>query len=353
MADTKSKKLTPTMVGVAAFMIILAGMKQAQSFLNPFLLALFITIICAQPIFWLKEKNVSSGLAVLIVIIGLLAVYTGLNWLVGSSLSLFIRDASKYSESLKEITESSGRFFSERGINIAVFGGAGSMDPAKVMEYTRTVVSHIREMVSNEITFIFLTIFLLTEIDGIRLKIMVMVKGNDANFKYWQNIGKKIRHYLSIKTMTSLATGVFVGLSLAIIGVDYAILWGLVAFLLNYIPTIGSIIAAIPGITFSLLQLGFPATFWTVGIYIFTNVAIGSVLEPRIMGKGMGLSAFTVFFGLIFWGFILGPVGMFLSVPITMAVKFILDYNPKTKWIAVMLGTRDDALHALEGEKGH
>ena len=353
MTGTNYKKLTPTMVGVAAFIIILAGMKQAQSFLNPFLLALFITIICAQPIFWLKKKNVSSGLAVLIVIIGLLAVYTGLNWLVGSSLSLFIRDASKYSESLKEITESSGRFFSERGINIAVFGGAGSMDPAKVMEYTRTVVSHIREMVSNEITFIFLTIFLLTEIDGIRLKIMVMVKGSDANFKYWQNIGKKIRHYLSIKTMTSLATGVFVGLSLAIIGVDYAILWGLVAFLLNYIPTIGSIIAAIPGITFSLLQLGFPATFWTAGIYIFTNVAIGSVLEPRIMGKGMGLSAFTVFFGLIFWGFILGPVGMFLSVPITMTLKFILDYNPKTKWIAVMLGTRDDALHALEGEKGH
>ena len=353
MTDTNYKKLTPTMVGVAAFIIILAGMKQAQSFLNPFLLALFITIICAQPIFWLKEKNVSSGLAVLIVIIGLLAVYTGLNWLVGSSLSLFIRDASKYSESLKEITESSGRFFSERGINIAVFGGAGSMDPAKVMVYTRTVVSHIREMVSNEITFVFLTIFLLTEIDGIRLKIMVMVKGSDATPEYWQNIGRKIRHYLSIKTMTSLATGVFVGLSLAIIGVDYPILWGLVAFLLNYIPTIGSIIAAIPGITFSLLQLGFPATFWTAGIYIFTNVAIGSVLEPRIMGKGMGLSAFTVFFGLIFWGFILGPVGMFLSVPITMALKFILDYNPKTKWIAVMLGTRDDALHALEGEKGH
>jgi len=130
--------------------------------------------------------------------------------------------------------------------------------------------------------------------------------------------------------------------------VDYSILWGLLAFLLNYIPTIGSIIAAIPGITFSLLQFGFPATFWTAGIYIFANVAIGSVLEPRIMGKGMGLSAFTVFFCLIFWGFILGPVGMFLSVPITMAIKFILDYNPKTKWIAVLLGTRDDALRELE-----
>lgn len=351
MENANIKKLIPTAQGVAAFLIILAGMKLGQSFLNPLLMALFITIICAQPVFWLKEKNVSSGLAVLIVIIGLLAIYTGLNLLVGSSLSLFIRDASKHSESLKELTESAGAFFSERGINIAVFGGEGSMDPAKVMEYTRTVVSYIREMVSNEITFLFLTIFLLTEIGGIRLKFRAILKGNDALFEYWQKIGKKIRYYLSIKTMTSLATGVLVAVSLAIIGVDYPILWGLVAFLLNYIPTIGSIIAAIPGVTFSMLQLGFPATFWTLGIYIFTNVVIGSIMEPRIMGKGMGLSTTVVFLGLIFWGFILGPIGMFLSVPITMTLKFILDYNPKTRWIAVILGTSDDALHELEGEK--
>lgn len=344
----ETKKLSPTAVGVAAFVIILAGMKFSQSFLNPFLMALFIAIICAQPLLWLKKRNIPSGLAVLIVIIGLLTVYAGLNWLVGSSLSLFIRDASQYSESLKEITESASRFFSERGINIAVFGGEGSMDPAKVMEHTSTVVGHIRETLSNEITFIFLTMFLLAEVEAIRLKIRVIVKGTGASIEYWENIGKRIRQYLSIKTMTSLGTGILVGISLAIIGVDYPMLWGLIAFLLNYIPTIGSIIAAIPGITFSLLQLGFPATFWTAGVYLFANVVIGSILEPRIMGKGMGLSTFTVFFGLIFWGFILGPVGMFLSVPINMVLKFILDYNPKTRWIAILLGTRNDALKELE-----
>ena len=348
MVNENIKKLSPTAKGVAAFVIILAGMKLGQSFLNPLLMALFITIICAQPVFWLKERNVSSGLAVLIAIIGLLAIYTGLNLLVGSSLSLFIRDASKYSENLKELTASTGTFFSDRGINIAVFGGAGSMDPAKVMEHTRTVVGHIREMVSKEITFLFLTIFLLTEIGGIRLKIRAILKGNDASFDYLQQIGKKIRHYLSIKTMTSFATGLLVATSLAIIGVDYPILWGLVAFLLNYIPTIGSIIAAIPGVTFSLLQLGFPATLWTLGVYLFANVVIGSILEPRIMGKGMGLSTAVVFLGLIFWGFILGPIGMFLSVPITMTLKFILDYKPRTRWIALILGTTNDAQRELD-----
>jgi len=349
MTDTNIKKLTPTAVGVAAFVIILAGMKQAESFLNPLLMAFFISIICAQPVIWLKKRNVSSGLAVLIVIIGLLGLYIGLNWLVGSSLSLFLKDVSKYQQNWKEITDSASRFFTDKGINIAVFGGTGSMDPSKVMEYTRTVIGEIREMVSKEVTFIFLTIFLMTEIEIISLKLRVIAKGSDATLEYLRTIGRSIRHYLSIKTMTSLATGVLVGSSLAIIGVDYPILWGLLAFLLNYIPTIGSIVAAIPGITFSLLQLGFPATFWTISVYVFANVVIGGILEPKIMGKGMGLSTSVVFFALLFWGFVLGPLGMFLSIPITMAIKIILDYNPKTKWIATMLGTKNDALQALEG----
>ena len=165
-------------------------------------------------------------------------------------------------------------------------------------------------------------------------------------------IGKSIRHYLSIKTMTSLATGILVGICLAFIGVDYPVLWGFVAFLLNFIPTVGSIIAAIPAVILSILELGFPASFLTIGIYILVNVGIGNVIEPRMMGKGLGLSTFIIFFGLIFWGFLLGYVGMFLSVPIMMVIKIILEYNPKTKWIAALLGTKDEAESALnEHEK--
>ncbi len=216
------------------------------------------------------------------------------------------------------------------------------------MEYTRKVVGVIRELMSREVTFIFLTIFLMVELEVIGLKAKVLAKGSETTLTYMNTIGKSIRHYLSIKSMTSLATGILVGGSLAIIGVDYPILWGLLAFLLNYIPTIGSIIAAIPGITFSILQLGFPATIWTIAVYVLANLVIGSILEPRIMGKGLGLSTFVVFFSLIFWGFVLGPVGMFLSVPITMTIKIILENNPRTHWIAVMLGSKNDALSELE-----
>ena len=348
MTDTSSKKLTPSAIGVAAFIIIIAGLKQAESFVNPLLMAFFISIILAQPVIWLKKKNVPVGIAIPIVIVGFLAFYTGLDLLVSSSLSLFVKDVQKYQDNIQELTDSAGSFFTNKGINITFLSGSGSLEPAKIMDYTRQVVGVIRELLSREVTFIFLTIFLMVELEVVGLKARVLAKGSESTLTFMNTIGKNIRHYLSIKTMTSLGTGILVGVSLALIGVDYPILWGLLAFLFNYIPTIGSIIAAIPGITFSILQLGFPATIWTIAVYVVANVVIGSVLEPKIMGKGLGLSTFVVFFSLIFWGFVLGPVGMFLSVPITMSIKIILENNPRTNWIAVMLGSKSDALAILE-----
>ncbi len=145
-----------------------------------------------------------------------------------------------------------------------------------------------------------------------------------------------------------MITGVLIAVCLAIVGVDYPILWGLVAFLLNYIPNIGSIIAAIPAVAFALVQLGFGGALWTIVIFVAINMGVGNVLEPKLMGKGLGLSTFIIFLSLIFWGFVLSTVGMFLSVPLMMTIKIILENNPQTKWIAIMLGTQDDAMVALQ-----
>ena len=156
---------------------------------------------------------------------------------------------------------------------------------------------------------------------------------------------------MGIKTLTSLMTGLLVWIWLQIVGVNYPVLWGLLAFLFNYIPNIGSIIAAVPAVLLALVQLGLPGALWTAGGYLAVNMLIGNVIEPRIMGKGMGLSTLVVFLSLIVWGYILGGVGMFLSVPLTMIAKIVLEHNPRTRWIAVILGTREDA-RRIQAEKG-
>ena len=216
------------------------------------------------------------------------------------------------------------------------------------MQNTHEIFSKFREVLSGEVTFIFLVVFLLIEIEAVFFKTKLLEENSPFSLKIFNKISHSIRRYLYIKSLTSTATGLLVGISLSIIGVDYPVLWGLIAFLLNFIPTIGSIIAAIPAVLISIVQLGFPASYWTIGIYVFVNLAIGSVLEPRIMGKGLGLSVTVVFLSLIFWGLILGPVGMFLSVPITMLIKILLESFPGTVWIAAMLGTKEEAVAALK-----
>jgi len=140
-------------------------------------------------------------------------------------------------------------------------------------------------------------------------------------------------------------------MALLIIGVDYPLLWALIAGLMNYIPNIGSIIAAVPAVLFALIQVGLGGAVWTLGSFMLVNNVLGNFVEPRIMGKGLGLSTLVVFLSLIFWGFLFGTVGMFLSVPFTMTIKIILEQNEKTKWLAIILGTPDEAKTYLQQEE--
>jgi len=126
---------------------------------------------------------------------------------------------------------------------------------------------------------------------------------------------------------------------LLILGVDFAMLWGLLAFFFNFVPNIGSIIAAIPPVVLAIVQpgMGLGVATWVAIGYALINIVIGNVVEPRVMGRGLGLSTLVVFLSLIFWGAVLGPVGMLLSVPLTIIARIILAGHERTRWIAILL----------------
>jgi predicted PurR-regulated permease PerM len=148
----------------------------------------------------------------------------------------------------------------------------------------------------------------------------------------------KLVKYTVTKTFTSLATGICVAISLSIIGVDFPILWGVLAFLLNFIPNIGSTIAAIPAVMLALVQLGLPSAIVTTVSYVAINGVIGNFIEPRILGKSLGLSPLVVLISLIFWGWALGTVGMLLAIPLTILLKIIFDNREETKYFGLILG---------------
>ena len=149
---------------------------------------------------------------------------------------------------------------------------------------------------------------------------------------------KDLQGYLAVKTFTSLTTGTIAGLGCLVLGVPYPLIFGLIAIVLNYVPALGSIIAAIPAIILALLLNGWENAMFVLMVYLAVNVTIGNLLEPQIMGRRMGLSPLVVFLSLVFWGFILGPVGMFLSVPVTMIVKILLEGTEDLRWLGVILG---------------
>ena len=157
------------------------------------------------------------------------------------------------------------------------------------------------------------------------------------------NLGR----YLGIKTLISMATGLCAGVLTWSLGLDFPLLWAMLAFLLNYVPTIGSIIASVPAILLALVQIGPGAAGATAIGYVGINVVFGNFLEPRLMGYGVGISPLVVFVGLVAWGWIFGPVGMLLSVPLTMTLKMALQNDERTEWVAVLLGSERDAVYAL------
>jgi predicted PurR-regulated permease PerM len=315
----------------------------AASIVTSLLLALFISIVCAQPIHWLKKKRVPQGIAVSMVFVIIVAIFFVFGEIIATSFSSFSEDSAKYEENLREIGNSTIEFLSTYDIDINLREMNKAFDASKIMGFTANFLSQLGGFMGNALTIFLLALFLLLELDSVSIKIDAIMKGATGSISYLDVIGDSIRHYLTIKTITSLLTGLFIWIGLAILGVDYAIIWALIAFLLNYIPNIGSIIAGIPAVLFSLIQLGISGAIWTTGIFVAVNMIIGNAVEPKMMGCGMGLSTFIVFFSLIFWGFILGTVGMFLSVPLTMTIKIMLEQNPNTKWLAIAFGTQDEA----------
>ena len=349
MKDKISSKFrVPLALNFAAFIIIIAGVMFGESIVTPLLMAMFISIICTQPIIWLQKKKVPQGLSVAIVFIMILVVFFAFGELIAASLSSFSENEKVYEENLIETGNSIMQYLKEKGIKLSFVQMRSKLDGSKIMGLTASMLRQLGGVMGNAFTIFFLALFLLMELDSISVKTKAIMKGSMVSISYLDAIGGSIRHYLSIKTLTSLLTGILVWIGLAIVGVDYAIIWGLIAFLLNYIPNIGSFIAAFPAVVFVLIQLGFHGFIWTSIIFLIVNILVGNAIEPKMMGKGLGLSTFIVFLSLIFWGFVLGTVGMFLSVPLTMVIKIMLEQNPKTQWIAIILGTKRDAEVVLD-----
>ncbi len=322
----------------AALVIVIAGIRVAQPILVPFLLSLFIAIISGLPLSWLHGKGVPRSLALLIVVMAVIAIGLILAVLVGNSINDFYQSLPVYQARLKEQTTALLAWLGGLGIDVPRGGFQEALDPGAAMKLVARLLTGLGGALTNAFLILITVMFILLEASGFSAKLRATVVDPDRSSQTIDRFLSTIQRYMAIKTVISMATGIAITVWLAILGVNYPLLWGLLAFLLNYIPTIGSILASVPAVLLASLQLGAGTALVVALGYVVVNIAIGTVIEPRFMGRGLGLSTLVVFLSLVFWGWVLGPVGMLLSVPLTMTFKIGLDSSEDTRWIAVLLG---------------
>lgn len=325
------------LVAIASFIIIIGGLSLASSIVVPFLLAVFISII-VYPVLELMSKVHINRFFAFIILIGICG--SGL-WILGNVIATallgFSADLPIYKAKIDIFIDNLVIYIKDNS-NIDISNNILSfINIDKLITTTSNLIVQTGSIVTQSFLVFLLLAFILFEVQIFKDKVAYFALKNPLASDIASTFISNLKRYLAIKTISSIATGVIVWLFLILFDVPYAPLWAVLAFILNYIPTIGSIIAAIPAILVSLAVNDLSSTLWLTLIYLVLNIAIGNFIEPKFLGKELGISTLVVILSLLFWGFVFGIGGMFLAVPLTMSIKIALDANPKTKSISILL----------------
>ncbi len=336
--EASRRQVLEGLLALACFIIIVAGMRAASAILVPFLLAVFISVISTPFLVSMRRMGVPVAVAISLVLIGILIIGFLLMLLLGTTIADFTQSLPHYEERLREEIGGVFKLLEGRGIDVPTESLLDQLSPESAVQFFGSMLNSMGSVFSNAFLVMIIVFFILVEAAGFPQKFKRIMGESNETLRDTERILTNVRHYMALKTMFSALTGVVIAVWLTFLGVDYAILWGVMAFLFNFVPSIGSILAAIPATILAFIQLGLASSVYTAGGYLVVNVLIGNITEPRFMGHGLGLSPLVVFLSLLFWGWVLGPIGMLLSVPLTMTLKIALDSNDTTHWLGILLG---------------
>jgi predicted PurR-regulated permease PerM len=308
----------------------------------------FIAVICAPPFFWLQRKRVPKLLALALILVAILLVGLVFGALIGSSLNDFLRSLPDYQERLSTHITTLISWLREKGISIPVDEVPLTFHPGWVMSLAGGIFSALSSVLANAFLILLTVVFILLEAADFPKKLHVVLKNPERALSTIEKFTQTAKRYLVIKTLISATVGLVIWLWLLILGVDYPVLWGTLSFLLNFVPNIGAILAGLPVALLALVQLGVGSALLTILGFVVVHIVVGNIIEPKLTGKGLSLSTLVVFLSLVFWGWVLGPVGMILSVPMTSLVTIALESYEKTRGLAFMLGS-DTEIEWIEG----
>ncbi len=326
-----------TIIVAAAVAILVLFIQAAEAIVAPMLLAVFIAIVATPPLRWMRRKRVPKWLALALIIFLLLEIGSIFALLFTGQLESFRNGLPDHQQRLMLLSDQFGHWLEGMGVANARDSVQEFFDPA-IASLVGMVLANVSGIFATGLLILLAVAFILLEAPSLAVKLKTAFQlSEDAETRIGRVLSA-VNRYMLIKTLTSLATALCIWVWLWSLGIDFAVLLGLLAFLLNFIPFVGAVLMTIPAVMLALVLTDLQTTLLVALGYVVANTVIGSILEPRIMGRGLGISTLAVFLSLLFWGWVLGTVGVFLSVPLTMALMIALEASPQTRPIAVLLG---------------
>lgn len=327
---------------LASLVVVVYGVKYAAPVLVPAAMALFLAILSLPVMMFLRLRRVPGWLALTVSILLNVGVLGLLLLMAAGSVVQFQERIPEYAESLNALQVIVIQALESRtGLHIAEAGAPALVNPSVIVDLARGAVAYSVQFASTTALVFIVMSFMLSEATIFPDKLRYLRGGGPPMDEHVARVVDQVQSYLRIKTTVSVATGLILGTWCWFLELDFPMLLGLTAFVLNFVPTVGSILAVVPAILLSLVIHGSLAHALAVAAgYLTVNLVLGNIVEPRLQGSRLGLSTVVVVLSLLFWGWAWGPVGALLSVPLTTALKIWLENTRDLRWVAVLLDAK-------------
>ena len=349
------------LLALACLIVVLAGMKAAAGFLVPIAFAFFLSILSYPLTRWLVRLHLPRTLALGLTIALNIAVVAGLIYSAISLIGSFQQELPRYLSAVERQINQAAAWMQEQGVEGAVATAQRMFDWGGLIRYLtqQDVMTAIGSMLGStfgtvaavfaSMVIVFITmIFILMEAHGTNQRILAVQLAGGPDLTTLLQSVTDIQKYLGIKTLISFLTGLLAGVCCMLFGLKYPLLWAILAFVFNFIPAVGSSLASFPAIIEALVQNGWGSAIGMALSYGLINFSLDNFVQPTLLGRRFGISSLVVILSVIFWGWLWGPVGMFLAVPLTMVIKVLLDNSEEFRWISVAMSKKKVVGHEVQ-----
>ena len=346
--ERSAPPLFNSVVMAAGIAIVILSMRAASDILSPILLAMVLAITASPLINWLKRRGAPSWLALILTIAFVVVLILSIVWLVGSSVQEFREKLSAYNQRIEELGQMLRNTSSNLGVDLDTLKADPLIAPDKMLQLVVGFTAGIVSSLSNWGLVLVTTVFLLVEESILPRKVKSIAEDDDPDVLRIFRLNHELREYMAINAGAGLLAAVFNVILLLMVGVEFAILWGLLSFFLYFIPGVGFLIALVPPAIMALIQFGMTEMLIVTGAYLVIHAVIYNIIKPLFIEKDVNISVAVTFLSLIVWAWVLGPIGAILAVPMTIIVQAILDSREETRWLAYMMGSGSEPYEPKE-----